>query len=193
MSKSKIAWPLPNVWLGTSISTQVDADANIPPLLKTPAAVRFVSAEPLLEEIDLRETWNDERMHCQRCGHVAALGDPYGSEDATPDEPDEEWAICPECGESNIAGNPSYAAMGVIPISDRPYPPLDWAIVGAESGPNARPCDLKWVRSFRDQCQDAGVPLFVKQIHIDGRLVKDIEQFPPDLQIRQWPENSGLA
>lgn len=42
-----------NVWLGTSASTQKDFDANVPLLLSTPAAVRFVSLEPLLEPIDL--------------------------------------------------------------------------------------------------------------------------------------------
>ena len=41
-------WPLPNVWLGTSASDQASADLRIPQLLDCPAAVRFVSAEPLL-------------------------------------------------------------------------------------------------------------------------------------------------
>ncbi|MFN3953246.1 MAG: DUF5131 family protein [Pararhodobacter sp.] len=44
-------WPLPNVWPGTSIEDQATADARIPHLLATPAAVRFVSAEPLLGPI----------------------------------------------------------------------------------------------------------------------------------------------
>jgi protein gp37 len=48
-------WPLPNVWLGTSIEDQATADARIPQLLATPAAVRFVSAEPLLGPVDLTE------------------------------------------------------------------------------------------------------------------------------------------
>lgn len=45
---------LPNVWLGTSISDQASADKRIPELLACPAAVRFVSAEPLLGPVDLR-------------------------------------------------------------------------------------------------------------------------------------------
>ena len=45
--------PLPNVWLGTSASDQASADARIPDLLAAPAAVRFLSAEPLLGPIDL--------------------------------------------------------------------------------------------------------------------------------------------
>lgn len=46
------AWPLPNVWLGVSAEDQRRADERIPDLLATPAAVRFVSAEPLLGPID---------------------------------------------------------------------------------------------------------------------------------------------
>ncbi len=45
-------WPLPNVWLGISAERQKEADERIPHLLATPAAVRFVSAEPLLGPID---------------------------------------------------------------------------------------------------------------------------------------------
>jgi protein gp37 len=47
-------WPLPNVWLGVSVEDQARADARIPLLLDTPAAKRFISAEPLLGPVDLR-------------------------------------------------------------------------------------------------------------------------------------------
>lgn len=45
---------------------------------------------------------------------------------------------------------------------DRPM--IDWVIVGGESGPNARPCNIEWIRSIVQQCRDAGVPCFVKQL-----------------------------
>ena len=48
-----IEWPLPNVWLGVTAESQEAADERIPLLLQTPAAVRFVSCEPLLGPIDL--------------------------------------------------------------------------------------------------------------------------------------------
>lgn len=48
-------WPLPNVWLGTSVENQAAADERIPHLLKCPARVRFLSCEPLLEAIDLAD------------------------------------------------------------------------------------------------------------------------------------------
>lgn len=50
-----LPWPLPNVWLGVSAEDQMRADERIPDLLATPAAIRFVSAEPLLGPIDLAE------------------------------------------------------------------------------------------------------------------------------------------
>lgn len=46
-------WPLPNVWLGTSVEDQATADDRILHLLHTPAAIRFVSAEPLLGPVDM--------------------------------------------------------------------------------------------------------------------------------------------
>ena len=48
------AWPLPNVWLGVSVENQEAADERIPELLRTPAAVRFLSCEPLIGAVDLR-------------------------------------------------------------------------------------------------------------------------------------------
>lgn len=46
-------WPLPNVWLGVSVENQSAADDRIPHLLATPAAVRFLSCEPLLGPVQL--------------------------------------------------------------------------------------------------------------------------------------------
>ncbi len=48
------AWPLPNVWLGVSVEDQKRADLRIPALLDTPAAIRWISAEPLLGPVDLK-------------------------------------------------------------------------------------------------------------------------------------------
>lgn len=49
----ELVWPLPNVWLGVSVEDQAAADARIPLLLQCPAAVRWISAEPLLGAVDL--------------------------------------------------------------------------------------------------------------------------------------------
>lgn len=55
-----VPWPLPNVWLGVPITNQSDANACIPGLLHTPAALRFVSCEPLLGPVDLKLGWNND-------------------------------------------------------------------------------------------------------------------------------------
>jgi protein gp37 len=60
---------------------------------------------------------------------------------------------------------------------------LDWIIAGSESGHGARPCDLDWVRSLRDQCQTAGVHFFWKQHVINGRKLST-----PALDGRTWVE-----
>lgn len=52
--RHRVRAPLPNVWLGISAERQQEADARIPDLLATPAAVRFVSAEPLLGPLNIR-------------------------------------------------------------------------------------------------------------------------------------------
>ncbi|HZO30024.1 MAG TPA: phage Gp37/Gp68 family protein [Chloroflexota bacterium] len=50
------------------------------------------------------------------------------------------------------------------------YPRVDWVIVGGESGPRHRPMDLNWARDLRDQCLEADVPFFFKQV--GGRTPK---------------------
>ncbi|MHB8191799.1 MAG: DUF5131 family protein [Bellilinea sp.] len=117
--------PLPNVWLGVSVEDQKAADERIPLLLQTPAAVRFVSCEPLLGPVDLRLRRDNP------CGHPGCFHHVSHP--------------CEGCG---------YQA-GRLPI--------DWVIVGGESGANARPMHPDWVRSIRDQCQAAGVKYFFKQ------------------------------
>lgn len=55
-------WPLPNVWLGVTTERQQEADERIPDLLATPAAVRLVSAEPLLGPVDLALALDGPRL-----------------------------------------------------------------------------------------------------------------------------------
>lgn len=60
-------WPLPNVWIGVSVEDQATADERIPHLLRAPAAVRFLSIEPLLSPVRLNlMDWYDwaDGSHC---------------------------------------------------------------------------------------------------------------------------------
>ena len=141
-------WPLPNVWLGVSVEDQATADERIPPLLDTPAAIRFVSAEPLLGEIDLeRVLWfagaysdGEHRVDVLRKGYWNTEGYRFGS-------PSAKLGAPKGCFTNH---------------SDMPAR-LDWVIVGGESGPGARPIHPDWARSLRDQCKAAGVAFHFKQ------------------------------
>ena len=65
---------------------------------------------------------------------------------------------------------------------------IDWVIVGGESGPGARPCDLEWIRGIVRQCQAAGVPAFVKQlgaqpvVSTPGSWINELQRHGPDIQ-----------
>jgi len=58
--------PFQNLWLGVSAENQSAANERIPLLLQTPATVRFISVEPMLEKIDIGSTW----MRCKSCGSM---------------------------------------------------------------------------------------------------------------------------
>ncbi len=64
---------------------------------------------------------------------------------------------------------------------------LDWVIVGGESGQYCRPFCIDWVRSLRDQCREAGAAFFMKQLGGNRGHRDRLDDFPPDLRIRQWP------
>ncbi|WP_396124520.1 MULTISPECIES: DUF5131 family protein [Acaryochloris] len=113
-----------------SVENQQAADERIPLLVQTPAPVRFLSCEPLLEPVNL----------------------------------------------------------GALPAN--------WCITGGESGPGARPCDVDWIRSIRDQCKTADIPVFIKQLgskpvgipKLRSAKGGDIEEWPDDLRVREFPE-----
>jgi protein gp37 len=134
---------LPNVWLGVSIENQAAMDQRISDLQATPAAVQFLSIEPLLGPVEIPKTWLTYKGTQQ------------------------------------------------------------WVIIGGESGPHARPCDLDWIRDVVAQCY--GVPVFVKQlganvydsdltasgrietVNIRDRKGSDPAEWPEDLRIQQFP------
>lgn len=62
---------------------------------------------------------------------------------------------------------------------------INQVVVGAESGHRARPMNLHWVRRIRNDCGRTGVSCFIKQLHINGKLSKDMNEWPEDLRVRQ--------
>lgn len=148
--------PLPNVWLGVSAERQKEADERIPDLLATPAAVRFVSAEPLLGPIDFTSIPTACLAAPSACCRDQAKLDALRGI---------QW--CQRAG-----------AYG-YPKKDHLPQGLNWLIVGGESGPGARPMHPDWARSIRDQCAAAGVPFFFKQWGSWG-VTYDRDQEDPD-------------
>lgn len=166
-----LPWPLPNVHLGVSVENRKHGLPRIEHLRNTPAAVRFLSIEPLLEDL----------------------------------------------GPLDLRG-------------------IDWVIVGGESGPGARPCNVAWIRRVVEQCRAQGVRVFVKQlgayvidrndagflggpddawdvhpdsvehdldgtrddyqgapvrVHLKNKKGGDMAEWPADLRVREMPEVSN--
>ena len=90
----------PNVWLGTTVENQTEADRRIPHLLATPARVRFLSCEPLLGPVDLTRVKNPV------CGEVCALTGYLGTGMYGDYGPKLAWVICG--GESGPGARPMH-------------------------------------------------------------------------------------
>jgi len=78
------SWPLSNVWIGVTAENQATADERIPTLLQIPAAVRFVSVEPMLGSVDL---WPFFSV-------VDKFGEPSGPRCDPDGSPAIKWVIC---------------------------------------------------------------------------------------------------
>jgi protein gp37 len=64
---------------------------------------------------------------------------------------------------------------------------ISLVIIGAETGAGRRPCKEDWVSSLVKQCQEVGVLVWIKALEIDGKVTHDLNKFPPDLRLRQFP------
>lgn len=161
------AWPLPNVWLGTSCEDQEAADKRIYHLRTIDAVVRFISCEPLLGPIRLQHGFEFDGKGGMR--------------------------------EREYLRSPGSRC-------------INWVIIGGESGPGARPCNIDWIRSLIAQCKAAQVPCFVKQLgsrpyygdvvrpgcsvrvadeplDLTDRKGGDPAEWPADLNVREFPDN----
>ena len=140
-----------NIWLGVSVENQPTADERIPELLKIPAAVRFISIEPMLYMVRLDRVpvpnfvpWQDDPLPIQTDVLTGKM---------TPDS------------------------------GPRLMKSIDWVIAGCETGGGRRRARMLWFQSVKRQCQNAGVPFFLKQMEVDGRIVH-----MPKLDGKVWDE-----
>jgi protein gp37 len=142
-----------NIWLGVTAENQQRAEERIPILLQIPAAVRFVSIEPMLGPVDLSK-WLGGTWYCETC----------------------ECTVDPEFVPFSEIHYPCENYLDFIPG-------IDWVICGSESGPNHRKTKIEWIRDLREQCISANVPFFLKQMEINGRMVK-----MPELDGKIWDQ-----
>lgn len=131
----------PNVYVGTTVTSQAEADERIPELLAIPARVRVLRCTPR-EPLDL-SAWIGRVDHCVSCGAENA-----------PQGPD----VCPECGqEGTLVATWGDHQHGLYPDFEEPDgPAIGWVV--CEGGDT--PMHPEWVRSLRDQAEEAGVPFW---------------------------------
>lgn len=147
-----------HVWLGATVVNQEEADRDIPKLLRTPAALRFLSLEPMLGPVRL-----DELVFARFSS--ANMGSPS--------------LIGPEAltARSNLASGWINCLTGIVYGRIEPDEPpaltgeavgvtVDWVICGGESAQryqSPRPMHPDWARALRQQCASAKVPFLFKQ------------------------------
>jgi protein gp37 len=165
-----------NVWILVSVEDQKRADERIPELLRIPARVRGLSAEPLLGPVDLTRVM------------FPTMNDHHGNKQ--PPHPE-------NCLIDSIS---DHARKQFESLRDVHMAHVDWVIVGGESGPKARACNVEWVRSIVQQCKVAGTAVFVKQLGAfpvlgreDAQIIRDkkggdISEWPDDLRVREFPQ-----
>lgn len=138
----------PNVWLGVSVEN-ARFTWRADTLRQIPAAVRFISAEPLLGSLF-------DPIRCVACREGVPRSLVWG---------------CADAYIHNYGGEPGTIAPCTSKSGPLDLTGIDWIIAGAESGHGARPMDEDWVREIRDACQAAGVAFFYKQNAVNGRKI----------------------
>jgi protein gp37 len=163
--------PLPNVWLGVTIENRKFVHrADI--LRNTPAAVRFISAEPLLGPL--------LHHHEHRWGLVS-------------DEDPNETEVCGECGRQRDRGGilrERAFITGGWPNAEIDLNGIDWVIVGGESGADYRPFDVEWARVLYEESRQTGTAFFFKQMG-GVRPGGELEKLPSGLRVREFPQRES--
>jgi len=167
-------WPLPNVWIGTSVEDQARADERIPHLLRCPAAVRFLSCEPLVGAVDLwrgiyempglgRRGTSLERIHWVIVG---------GESGPNARPCDAAWirSIGAQCKAFGVA---CFVKQLGAHVRTGFSIPREWPTSGETRVSDQR--DGTW------------------RVHLCDRKGGDPAEWPEDLRVREWPGKVGAA
>ena len=154
-------WPIEDIWpdwfwLGTSITTQADADERIPWLLKTPAAHRWISIEPIMGPLNLGY------LHWLELPQLVHGDWPFGH--SIKAEAGIHPAYLNRHGAVSACLVKSDAMLGIKPheMTWRRRP--DWIVIGQETGNRKGKVTPKreWIEAIVEQCKAAGVPVYLK-------------------------------
>ncbi len=187
-------WPLPNVWLGVSCEDQKTADERIPLLLQTPAAIRFVSAEPLLSRVtllaflykNLRATGDfrgQQERRQMKFTHDGLLGRLHwvicGGESGPKARPLEAQWIRSIAAQCISAGVPLFIKQMGSYVVDR----NDAGFEAEWNGGRGWPAGVDQVEHLDEGYQGAPV-----RIRLKDKKGGSMEEWPKDLRVREFPQ-----
>lgn len=180
--------PLPNVWLGTSVENQEAADERIPHLLRTPAAVRFLSCEPLLGPVDLTEVELPEeyRISISTRAHINCLTR-HDDEHFFNDHEAIDWVIVG--GESGPGARECDAAWirSIVRQCREAGTPVFVKQLGAMPLDTCVDCDGRGPRMYGERrcqtCFETGRMV----LRLRDRKGGDPSEWPQDLRVREFP------
>ncbi len=172
-------WPLPNVWLGVSVEDQKRADERIPVLLETPAAIRWVSAEPLLGMLDVRRHIEmahlDSELGLSNPGIDWVVAGGESGRGARPMHPDWARSLRDQCAEAGVPF--LFKQWGeYLPAIDRERDDPDWHRDYSHTYADDQP-DMAWL-NIEGGCGFHGARFHVMQRvgkRVAGRLLDGIE------------------
>jgi len=164
LPKAWLISPPDHIRIGVTVEDQAAAEERIPLLLQSWGGRNFLSCEPLLGAVDISYYLS---------GCVEQVGDrQYVTREMAMD-------ACDMTLEGSLYSDEEWE-----PTTQ----PIDWVIVGGESGPGCRPMNLQWARDLRYQCLSERVPFFFKQIGGHPDKFHDPAGWPEDLRIQEVPE-----
>lgn len=156
-------WPLRNVWLGVSVEDQQRADERIPLLLQTPAAVRFLSCEPLLGPVDIGLTSpRSYESDCQNDGITWVIIGGESGHGARPCNIAWVRSLVEQCRAAGVA-------CFVKQLGSDPF------IFHPAATENGHPLDA----DFNQHLRDDGL--------LNDKKGGDPEEWPADLRVREFP------
>jgi protein gp37 len=193
-------WPLPNVWMGTSVEDQATADARIPHLLRCPAAVRFLSCEPLLGVVDLKLTlglkilppgpgnkwlyWPLDELHWVITGGESGAG-------ARPMHPDWARSLRDQCAQAGVAF--FFKQWGEYRPMELSEVHKGFDAIMVSNSPDRKPsCGYQMPHQLEGYITDTASgygwqrPMLRVGKHASGNLLDGVEH-------KAWPKVAGVA